>query len=462
MNNTSLFSESVFPTTDEGKRAPHWLFWFAGSTLFLIVHVPQEASLQLVQSLLNIVRNSPTLHSFLSSVSGKYARSDNAQLLAIATQALIVPTKTIAFLVSVTILAIPLVSSVRRASWIWRDDKFTQRCRDAAIVFVAIAILVFPRFLQSLGNEYGRMALSPFTEGYGLYYRRLLMPALGYVLGVSGYVLYFFFSLLCTFTLIFLVRLWFEAREVHLSRLMSLSLMTSSFVIYNYQMPGYPEQLGFALILIASIVPLNWQGRVAVIALALATHEALSFALLPLIWFFVPKTERVQAFCPFLLYAAALLTGHALTEFQFVAGINHSFENGWNAQQYFLEHPLYSAAGTFFAYKLFWIFPIGAAYLALRNNDIRCALALFIILLAPLVTLPLAVDASRLVGFGYMSMMLSLLLLQKNSILSARRRHILAMVNLTVPSCYVGLNSGVNLLPGAYKVWGLLSALFPG
>jgi hypothetical protein len=454
----AMSDEMIFPEAEDSRNPSRVLVWSAVVLLFLIIHFPHDV--RLLDGVLYSLQHSEMLNTALTKISGKYARSTHDTLIELAVRSLIVPAKAIGFLFSVVVLFFPIVSSLKTARWLWSDGKLKQRCLDAMLLFSGLALLVIPRFLQSLGDEYGRMSLSPFTEPRGLYHKRLLMPACAHLFGASGYLWYFFFSLLCTCALIFTTRLWFEAKGIRLTRLVAFSVLTSSFVMYNFQMPGYPEQLAFVLILLGSVVPMTSAGRIAIVALALATHEGLVFVLAPLVWFLFPRRERWQALNVIVVYGIILWIGGVAAGSALTESFVYRDESGLTALQYLTAKPFLAFAGVLFAYKLFWFIILASVIAALRSHDVKTPMVLSSLVCLPLFTLPLAVDASRLVGWGFLGLLCALFILHTKGVFSERQLQYISIANLIIPSCYVGLNSGVNLLPGIYTVWQSVAALF--
>jgi hypothetical protein len=443
---------TLFPLDDERSLVPAWLIWVAAAFLFFVLHSPHEVVVTTLNTLLEWTRQTDFVHNILSTISGKYARSEIDDLIALGENALIAPAKKLGFIVSVGILLLPIIASMRKASWIWERVALRRRLAGAGILFLALALLIVPRFLQGFGDEYATMSLSPFTEGYGIFYRRFLMPSLAHVVGAYGYGFFFLFSLLLTFCLIVVVRLWLEKYQVEHSILFSLSLMTSSFVMFNFQLPGYPEQIAFILLLVCSIVPMNAHVRVAAFALALSAHEVAALVFIPAAWFFFPRQERYRLLLVLALYFGAAFVGHALTDFQFLDKIISA--NTWTKpRQYFLENPFHALQGIFFGYKFFWLALIAAVACALKNRMFGIAFGISIIVLIPMALIPIASDASRLAGFGFFGMLTALVVLESHNVMSGEQLRKLALANLILPSCYVDLHSGqgLQLLPGAYK-----------
>jgi hypothetical protein len=270
---------------------------------------------------------------------------------------------------------------------------------------------------------------------------------------VYGYGWYFFFSLFLTFCLIVAVRLWLEHNRIEHSILFSLSLMTSSFVMFNFQLPGYPEQIAFILLLVCSIVPMNAHARVGAFALALSAHEVAALVFIPAAWFFFPRQERYRLLIVVALYFGAAFVGHALTDFQFIGKIIS--ENTWTKpRQYFLDNSLTALTGAFFGYKLFWLVVVAALVVALRKNMVQVAIALLVIVTAPLVLIAIASDASRIAGFGFFALLIALVVLTAQSPMNKRYLMTLVIANLILPSGYVDLHSGagIQILPGAYNL----------
>jgi hypothetical protein len=456
--NSSPLLPVLFSSTEERSPVPSWLTWLSATLLFVILHSPHEVVVTTLGAILEWSQQTEVVHNMLSAVSGKYARSEMTDLIILGENALIVPAKKLFMIVCVCILLVPIISFTRKASWIWERAALRRRLADAGILFFVLALLMVPRFLQGFGDEYATMSLSPFTQGYGIFYRRFLMPSLAHVVGVYGYGWYFFFSLFLTFCLIVAVRLWLEQHRIEHSILFSLSLMTSSFVMFNFQLPGYPEQIAFILLLVCSIVPMNAHARVAAFALALSAHEIAALVFLPAAWFFFPRQERYPLLIVVALYFGAAFVGHALTDFQFIGKIIS--ENTWTKpRQYFLDNSLTALTGAFFGYKLFWLVVVAALAVALRKNMVHVAIALLVIVTAPLALIAIASDASRIAGFGFFALLIALAVVTAHAAIHKRHLTTLAIANLILPSGYVDLHSGagIQILPGAYN---LVTTLF--
>jgi hypothetical protein len=451
--NSSPLLPVLISSTEERSPVPSWLTWLSATLLFVILHSPHEVVVTTLGTILEWSRQTEFVHNFLSAVSGKYARSEMTDLIILGENALIVPAKKFFMIVGLCILLVPIISFTRKVSWIWEGAALRRRLADAGILFFVLALLMVPRFLQGFGDEYATMSLSPFTEGYGIFYRRFLMPSLAHVVGVYGYGWYFFFSLFLTFCLIVAVRLWLEHNRIEHSILFSLSLMTSSFVMFNFQLPGYPEQIAFILLLVCSIVPMNAHARVGAFALALSAHEVAALVFIPAAWFFFPRQERYRLLIVVALYFGAAFVGHALTDFQFIGKIIS--ENTWTKpRQYFLDNSLTALTGAFFGYKLFWLVVVAALVVALRKNMVQVAIALLVIVTAPLVLIAIASDASRIAGFGFFALLIALVVLTAQSPMNKRYLMTLVIANLILPSGYVDLHSGagIQILPGAYNL----------
>jgi hypothetical protein len=426
--------------------------WTAIVVLFVLVSTPLDVLLILSGWILNAMQSSAGLVQLLSEEWKQYLFSDRQKLLAQITTFIIVPSKTIAFIAAVVTLGYPIFAGVRDARWIRESAGLKNRAAFALKIMVLLALLVIPLGLQSLGGHYGRMSLSPFELNFGMFYRRMMMPGMAHLVGMTGYLFYWVFSLCCTYALIFSVLLWLESRNVHLSLFMGVSLMTGSFVIYNFQMPGYPDQLVFIMVLVVAAIPAGKHARLGTVALALATHEASILVLLPVVALLFPESERKSAFLVIGMYVFIALAGigfdlpnlleaHAVTETGADSTLKHV-----------VDHPGLGLLGVLFSLKLLWLLIGLGVGVAIRAREARLAWKALCMIAAPAVLMPVTLDTSRFMGYGLMGLLLLVQFLSVQGLLERPLVKGIFWLNIAVPSFYVGLNVGIVCAPGVYRL----------
>ncbi len=219
-------------------------------------------------------------------------------------------------------------------------------------------------------------------------------------------------------------------------------------------MPGYPDPLFMIWLLLMATFPMSRQSRLSLAACMLATHEGSFAALLPVILCCFPRREMASTLLLFPLYAVCWYLGtslapHAAVAAQTMVGDKTSF-------QWFLSAPGQLLTGIAFAYKLLWI-PLGyVTFRLFREGEHWLALALGLLLLCPLILLPLGVDTSRLMGFGFFGLLVGMAIFLREYQSFPRRELMLYFIlgSILVPSYYVDMN-----LTGIYAQHGLYPAM---
>jgi hypothetical protein len=296
------------------------------------------------------------------------------------------------------------------------------------------------------------LSLNPFGQETGVFNRRILDVALAYYLHLSG-GLFIVFHVLTVFLLLALMRAYLRRLGAEPSLLLFVSLATSSFVIFNFQYPGYPDPLVVALVLIALSVALDTEGLVLLVVLALLTHEALAAALfLPLL----PALKR-RAW-PVVLLPFAIYGVFWLADFGFdpLAGwTRQTHYQGMSGPEALVQRPLVILFGIAAAYKLLWL-AIGAQLVFVARRFGAAALGR---LAAPLVSLAaicaISYDTSRIAEVGFPA----LLLAWSGCVQRWKRAAIVAaaIANLLLPSVYVSpyfdRPLGIMWPPGLYSAY---------
>jgi hypothetical protein len=427
-----------------------WL-WVAIFAVFVIIHTPKDKVEIICEHGVDL----------FSQESGflKNAIGDKDRVVWDLTH-LAVRLKKIIFLISMVILLTPLIDSLKRTYFLWDPKKVKKRLIRSGIVFVFLSVLVFPIKLSGYGVSYARMSLSPFEMSSGWLYRRLFNPAIAHFLGFQGSVLYYILSLILTFVLIYFLIAYFEFQRIKINLIDILSITTCSFVILNFMAQGFPDPLMFIVFLIALIATNSYESRLAVITLGLVVHEASAFIFVPLILFVFPKKDAYKCFLVIALYFVLFLLSYMINLGDFMKtyiliGEKTTFE-------WMIEYPARVFGGWLASYKLLWIVIIYGIVKMFRSNDLRKGLCVVSIgVISPLVMNLLTFDVSRHVGWGSLALLMCYSYLMKRGYLKTALLRFIMLVNILIPSIYVGTNAGfrgnggVGLYPWLYDISGL-------
>lgn len=359
---------------------------------------------------------------------------------------LIVPTRASLFFFSLIILIFPILKTIKNFIVENIDKKILIQ---SFIIFIVLYSLTASINLSSVAP----LSLKPFSQPVGWHYRRIFVTSLSYFTHLNGYLLFPIFSSFVLYLLLLVILVWFKSYNIDLNTFQYISLFSSGLTIHIFHhLGGRTSHFILLMALISLLVPLSKYGRATLVVFMFSTHEAAALSIsIPLILFLYPKNERkIHLFIVFLYFSLWLMNfgfdiGKAINA-QTILGEKSSFE-------LLAESPGKAIAGIFFAYKLLWFFLFYAVYLAIKKDDINYLLKCSFIILLPFFQLPLAVDTSRLIAFGYLGILALVVYCHKymNKIIFDS----LLLLNLLLPSIDVGL-WGFNWPGGLYKINKLL------
>jgi hypothetical protein len=229
-----------------------------------------------------------------------------------------------------------------------------------------------------------------------------------------------------------------RALSPQLRWLIYLSLMTSSFVIVDFQWPGYSDSLSFILLLLMASLPMTAEARLATLTLCLLNHEGIALALIPVILFCFPRSERVTALIAVALFFGIVVASYGFSGYQGLQGQGAVRQDGGSVWEAVLDYHGLFLAGLFFTYKLFWV-ALGLGLGLLWQLKKKWTLiAIVAITTFPVLLTFLAWDTTRIAGFGWFGMIIGVsVLLQNYGRLPKIQRYAfvaLACVNLLIPS----------------------------
>jgi hypothetical protein len=326
----------------------------------------------------------------------------------------------------------------------------------SVMVTAILGALVIPSGPVSMGEGYADRSMHAFEQKSDWYHKRLLMPALAFLLFLRGEGPYLVFGFFITMVFIALLQSWLRL-EARVSFLGLLSICTSSFVIYQFQAPGYPDILVFCFLLGVMFAKLSDKSKLVLLVLALLTPEASLFIGLPLAWRFLDRRRGIEYASVVGLYGFLWL---AASRFRLGALMGSHNVEGKSGFEWMMQDPWLEAVGIFFAFKALWLLPIVAVFLGLKQRWSKDIVFIFFCLAAVFVLTTVGVDCTRMAGYGFPAilMALRLILCVPGTQWTNRALSGLFLVNLLIPSFSVGLNVGKTSRPGLYRgVWRFLT-----
>ncbi len=369
-----------------------------------------------------------------------------------ALTAWLVNLKPILYLPALVLLAIPIGSAVREALRGVRPAAWAGQGIRSGLLFAGLCALSIPSGLGSFGPTYAQISLRPFEEVREYFYRRTLTPYLAYYLHLGGESRYLVYSLFLAFLLVVLAssllttlsdELSVNSLECRWSKragwyLLELSVLTSGFAIFQLQTIGYPELLGYSLVLLAALVPMNAEARWCALGLSLLAHDGLCFSVLPVVLFCVPKNERLSGL---VLLAVFVVAAFLPYRFDIHAALNSHSALIWPEV---LANPILALTGVFMAYKYLWFVALFAMWLLVRERKTQGALAMAALLLCPSLMAITMNDTTRLVSGTGLGILLAVATVYR------RRRFFpplllgvlggLVVLNLLLPSYSIYMN----------------------
>ncbi|WP_446353879.1 hypothetical protein [Coleofasciculus sp. A1-SPW-01] len=445
------------------------VFWIATTIVCLVVNLPKDRIILIINEVLEQTHN--LNHEFLVELVNSYKFKSSSDLIV---DWMIIPLKSISFFTATLILVYPVLKSINREKYILVKSlkHLKEKLRVSIVIFICLSLLVFPfRFplgSTAMGMEYAVQSSDPFAQNSGWYYRRILMPAVAHFFQMDSPILYYLFSIFCTYILIVATLVFVESKYLNLKDITNhthlwnkktkfiyyLSLGTSSYLIFNFQLPAYPEQFFFILLILAACIPMTSQERLSILVLSLITHEVSFFVFLPIVFLCFPHREIINYFYVIAIYFATWVVG---TGFDPIGAIQ--FQMGEKGGFYYWSNtPFLGLAGLFFSYKLLWIIIVSLILRLWQYKEKSLILAIVCIMLFPALTCIPSVDTNRMVGMGFYGVLIcfSILMNEYNKLAENKTFLRIAYINILVPSANVILPWGIIIYPGLYKLYKLI------
>lgn len=462
----------LFETTESGPGISWTLFWIAIVVAFLISNTPPK-------------RISPVIVGILQAVPEAWVASfihgqDVKVVADLVVMPVILSIKKFFFFLALIVIGFPIVGALCQSGAFWKKVGLKRLALSAGVMFLLVSAMTVPYAigpyglpptksgLAGLGYWFGEMSLAPFSIDQDVYYGRLLKPSLAHYLHLSGYARYHLFSLVSTYLLIFLILTFLEsklptgiangARRGGLQSpvvrwLMYFSVMTSSFIMVSFQEPGKVDDLAFLFILMMAALPMTTQARLGLLALCLLTHESIALTFVPAIVFWFPKKEKLNALLVIGVFFGVMAGSYGFNPSHALTGHGAVLKKGsvWGIV---MEHPGYFLSALFFTYKLWWAVLIYALSRLWARNQVADAMALAIITCFPFLLCLIAWDTTRIGGFGFLGMLVAMVLFMKEetrfSPMHVRLVVVAVVVNLLIPSYQIILDPPVGNGPPIY------------
>jgi hypothetical protein len=215
----------------------------------------------------------------------------------------------------------------------------------------------------------------------------------------------------------------------------------------------------FLLFIIVTTYKFGLHARLVVITMAMLTHEASVFIIIPYILFMIPREEKKYFLSLVLVY---VLTYKLFTNASILGMYEHHAILTTESSLAYLHTNIMNALwGILVAYKLLWIYifiAIHALYKAREHMDL---LKIITFIVFPFAMLNMA-DTSRLIGYGFLGLLFGIAYLHNKKIIDLEKNDLVFNLNLLIPSFYCGLNTGPIMLMGLYKACMLAFSLVQG
>jgi len=414
------------------------LLFIASAALFGFIYIEHKWFFVLIDHLTKLDWVSPGIKSFF------YDRTQREIF-----DELISPIRGILLTLSLlTVISILFTDIIQREKSLETKGSFPYI--KAMALFIIIAILVTPTKLGGSALEYANTSVVLFTKIYPINnLERLLLPALAHLMFFRGDGFYLIFALLWNFVLICALLFWLVQNKITMPFWALVSLASSSFIIFQFMVPGYPDVLVGIFVILALALPLSDVGLTALFTLSLISHEGSIFIWAGLIIIFFKRIYWPKFFIIVVLYIFMRFLG---TGFDLNTLFLPRVVGEMTTIEWLKYNPDKLLFGIFFAFKSGWIIIGLGIYQWFQKREWKILTSAFVLLGIGGVLAVYGIDTSRLVGWIFPVLLLAWKELESPLSKSINRIATLAKVlNLLIPPIYVGLN-GIVFPPGLYKL----------
>ncbi|MFN3402572.1 MAG: hypothetical protein ACK40G_00665 [Cytophagaceae bacterium] len=324
------------------------------------------------------------------------------------------------------------------------------------LILLIIAVIYVTPALEpmQLGRQFAKLSIDPFDFSKDLSIRyRVLTPLLAYLLGLRG-PLYIIFPTIIA--VVFMAFIYFQLRKKNSpasSFLITSLICFSTPVLFLLHFQGYVDITSYLLIGLAFVFRRNFILFAILLSLLLLNHDSNIFILPALLyWFYIQFENKGKGFAlsvsiflftliPFFLYRnfVSEQTSVTYSAKYYLDGIK---ANILSIYQFF-------PVGFFYAFKLFWIFPILGFYYLVKERKNEYVLLFLLVLAAALGQLILASDTSRLIGLAFPLVIAGAVIVKQKwgEQVFLSRTAWLILINFLVPQFYVGQSVMILFYP---------------
>ena len=325
-----------------------------------------------------------------------------------------------------------------------------------AFILLCIAcIYVTPSLIpRQLGGGFAQLSTNPFDLSIQNNLRfRVLTPLLAYCIGLRGplYILFPMIIAMC-----FLSAIYYYLRKTQgaaESILITMLICFSSPVLFLLHFQGYVDVTSYLLIFLILIFikkPFLWT---VLLMLLLLNHDSNLFIIPCLVYFYFINTPNkitaaivsfigiIAAFIPFYFYRK-YIGEHSTVDYTFQMYYSGIEENIKSLADYFY-------VGFFYAFKLFWLFPLFAVYYFWKEKNKQQLVFFALLLIGVLGQLLVASDTSRLIGLAFPMIIYSAIKVKEQwgMELFFKRTFYLLLLNFLIPQFYVGQSVMIRFYP---------------
>jgi hypothetical protein len=358
----------------------------------------------------------------------------------------LIPVKSLIFFVCTAVLIVPLGRAFLDIGRKILTQKLLFKTMTSVCICIILTSTVFP---ISFGRSYARISTDPFNQNVDQLYRRILIPGLANLYHLDGFLYAFLFWAIVLFTAL-VARVYSLRKDIDLSIMQEVSLLTVGVFVSSFQCPGYPE---IAVLLLAIIALIEFENdgvftskQLAAFSLALMAHEACAVIVFaPMILFLFGRKSWIPTGIVTLIYGVSVLTNFSFN-ISVPLGVQTTVSD-IPATVYFWRSPSTVLIAALFSFKVLWVIIVVALFYMLRNNRRVAGFVLFGVALA-LASTYIAVDYTRLVGFATIPLIVCFVEARRK--IPLRLLNAIMAVNILTPSFYVGGNCGLLPFRGLY------------
>lgn len=334
-------------------------------------------------------------------------------------------------------------------------------------VLMLIAILYGAPIWEPIfhGEAFSKMSEMPWklSSEMALQYR-ILSPFLGYLFFLRGPNFMWFMLIVA---LIFLTLVYLLSRKNGLNPIESLGISAlmalSTPVLFLLHYPGYTDLTTYSLIVLIMFYRDKKLLCYLLTGIAFFNHEFIIY-LVPWIAFLLNgNTFKTKEY--FKTLGILLMTSIPYLFFRFYVSsrVKVEYDMGYyfnannilwtlnNIKKLFL-------LGFFEAFKLFWLLPVLAIMYERKQKINSLLIATILVIGGTLLQFLIVSDTSRLIGLAFPVILLSAYIMkEKWKDAFAKRLWLLILINLFIPSCYIGQE---YIIPFPPYVFQLLSSIF--